>query len=163
MQHRQDRDQTSAIEKSEGAQHQDGEEQALTIQQMVRISGLSAHTLRYYERARLMPPVERDDTNGYRTYTSDSLDWIEFIKRLRATSMPIRDIQRYTQLLLQGEQTTPERLHLLKQHQKQVKAHLLEVEKNLAAITAKIAYYEQEPDQRHTMTCEVSTALQDEE
>jgi DNA-binding transcriptional MerR regulator len=67
-----------------------------------------------------------------------------FLKRLRATGMPIREIRRYTELVDQGEQTMPERLHLLKEHQSRVEAHLREVEQHLEAITAKIAYYEQQ-------------------
>ena len=55
--------------------------------------------------------------------------------------MPIRDIQRYTELLRQGEQTIPERLQLLKQHQSRVEEHLKEVEQHLETITSKIAYY----------------------
>lgn len=119
--------------------------QVLTIQQVAQATGLSAHTLRYYERAGLMKfQVGRDATNGYRVYTWKHVDWIEFIKHLRASGMPIRDIQRYTELLHQGEQTATERLHLLKQHRKRVEAHRLEVEQHLVAITTKIACYEQE-------------------
>ena len=120
-------------------------EQALNIQQMAQATGLSAHTLRYYERAGLMrPQVERDEANGYRSYSQEHVPWIEFLKRLRATGMPIREIHRYTELVRQGEQTMPERLHLLKEHQSQVEAHLREVEQHLESITAKIAYYEQQ-------------------
>lgn len=118
-------------------------EDVLTIQQMAQITGLSAHTLRYYERAGLMQQhVGRNDTNGYRTYTRQHIAWIEFIKCLRATGMPIRYIQRYTELLQEGEQTAPDRMRLLKEHRSQVEAHLRETEQYLAAINKKIAFYE---------------------
>jgi len=120
-------------------------EKAFNIQQMAQATRLSAHTLRYYERAGLMRPrVERDEGNGYRSYSQQHVVWIEFLKRLRATGMPIREIHRYTELVRQGEQTMPERLHLLKEHQRRVEGHLREVEQHLEAITAKIAYYEQQ-------------------
>jgi DNA-binding transcriptional MerR regulator len=120
-------------------------EQELNIQQMVQATGLSAHTLRYYERAGLMiEHVGRDEGNGYRSYSREHVAWIEFLKRLRATGMPIRDIQRYTELVRQGEHTMPARLQLLKQHQGRVEEHLKEVEQHLEAITTKIAYYEQQ-------------------
>jgi DNA-binding transcriptional MerR regulator len=120
-------------------------EQELNIQQMVQATGLSAHTLRYYERAGLMiEHVGRDEGNGYRSYSQEHVAWIEFLKRLRATGMPIRDIQRYTELVRQGEHTMPARLQLLKQHQGRVEEHLKEVEHHLEAITTKIAYYEQQ-------------------
>jgi DNA-binding transcriptional MerR regulator len=115
----------------------------LTIQQMAQATGLSAHTLRYYERVGLISQhVERADANGYRSYSWEHMRWFEFIKRLRATGMPIRDIQCYTDLMRQGEQTIPERLQLLKQHQSRVEENLKEVAQHLEAITSKIAYYE---------------------
>ena len=128
-------------------------DQVLTIQQMEQATGLSAHTLRYYERAGLMwQQVERDEGNGYRSYTRRHIVWIEFIKRLRATGMHIRDIQRYTELFRQGEQTIPARMQLLRQHQSQVEAHLREVEQHLSAITTKIAYYEQQYTQNQAVS-----------
>lgn len=133
------------IERENAAVQQHDLDDVFTIQQMAQATGLSAHTLRYYERAGLMKhQIGRDETNGYRVYTRQHLDWIEFIKRLRATGMPIRDIQRYTELIHKGEQTAPERLRLLKQHRKQVETHRLEIEQHLVAITEKIACYEHE-------------------
>jgi DNA-binding transcriptional MerR regulator len=132
-------------------------DEVLTIQQMAQITGLSAHTLRYYERAGLMREVGRDDGNGYRAYTREHVNWIEFIKCLRATGMPIRDIQRYTELIRQGEQSTSQRMQLLKQHQSRVEEHLREEEHHLAAITAKIARYEQMCAQNQAMLCGQNT------
>ena len=55
-------------------------DELLTIQQMARVTGLSAHTLRYYERAGLMiQSVGRDEANGYRYYTQQDVIWIEFL------------------------------------------------------------------------------------
>lgn len=114
-------------------------QEGLTIQQVVLVTGLSAHTLRYYERAGLMQDrVGRNDANGRRYYTQQDIDWIEFIKCLRAAGMPIRDVRHYTELIRQGEETITERMQLLKQHQKRIKEHLNEVEKYLSAITTKI-------------------------
>ncbi len=129
-------------------------DEALTIQQMVQLTGLSAHTLRYYERAGLMQQhVARNDANGYRYYTRQDVSWVEFLKRLRSTGMPIRDILRYTELTRQGEQTIAERMHLLQEHRNHVEEHLKEVEGHLTAITRKIAYYECE-NARYCQTCE---------
>ncbi|HEX7737827.1 MAG TPA: MerR family transcriptional regulator [Ktedonobacteraceae bacterium] len=119
-------------------------EESLTIQQMAQVTGLSAHTLRYYERAGLMQQrVERDHSSGYRAYTRRDVNWIRFIKRLRATGMPIRDVQHYTELLRQGDETTSARMELLRKHRQRVEQHLSEVEQHLSAINYKIALYEQ--------------------
>lgn len=116
----------------------------LTIQQMAQLSGLSAHTLRYYERAGLMPRhVGRKAGNGYRYYTQRDVNWLHFIKCLRATGMPIRDIQCYTQLMAHGESTTEARMQLLQQHRSRVEEHLHEVQQHLAAINKKITLYEE--------------------
>lgn len=129
-------------------------EKGLTIQEMVEITGLSAHTLRYYERAGLMrPQVERDGSSGYRAYTQEHVNWIEFIKRLRTTGMPIRDIQRYTELLREGGHTIPERMQLLREHQRRIEEHLRETEHHLAAISKKIAHYEQQYAQGLSVLC----------
>lgn len=122
-------------------------EEILTIQQMVQATGLSAHTLRYYERAGIMQPVSRSNSNGYRFYTQRDVNWIHFIKCLRATGMHIRDIQRYTEFMRQGEGTLPARLELLREHRRQVIAQLQQVEQYLSAITTKIAFYEHQSNQ----------------
>ncbi|ABX04128.1 transcriptional regulator, MerR family [Herpetosiphon aurantiacus DSM 785] len=118
-------------------------EQSLTIQQMAEITGLSAHTLRYYERAGLLHDlVDRNQQNGYRSYTQRHINWIHFIKCLRATGMPIRDIRRYTELLHQGDHTVRDRLNLLKAHRLRVEQQLTEVQQHLEAVKRKISYYE---------------------
>jgi DNA-binding transcriptional MerR regulator len=115
-----------------------------TIQQMVQMTGLSAHTLRYYERAGLMlQRVGRDGSSGYRHYTRQDAQWFDFIKRLRATGMPIRDVQRYANLLRLGDGTVAERLQSLQDHRRRVQAKLDEVEQHLAYITKKITCYEE--------------------
>jgi DNA-binding transcriptional MerR regulator len=145
------REQALTVQPTEKPQIQ---EQTLTIQQMVQETGLSAHTLRYYERAGLMRHhVERVDANGYRSYTRQHVVWVEFIKRLRATGMPIRDIQRYTDLLRQGDQTIPERMQLLKEHRSRVEKNLRESEHHLAAITKKITRYEEEYLHHQSVNC----------
>ena len=102
--------------------------------------GLSAHTLRYYERAGLLRPVARADS-GHRRYDEDDLAWIEFLTKLRSTGMPIRQIRRYAELLWAGEHTEPERLALLEAHRDQVSAQLAETECCLERIDHKIAFY----------------------
>ena len=128
---------------------QESTDEVLTIQQMAQLSGLSTHTLRYYERAGLLPqPVGRNEENGYRYYTQQDAMWLSFIKRLRATGMPIRDVQRYMELTSQGDDTIAERVQMLKQHRHRIENHLSELEQYLSALDNKIARYEQESTQQ---------------
>lgn len=115
-------------------------ENGMTIQQAARETGLSAHTLRYYERIGLISPVDRAP-NGHRRYTEDDVGWIGFLNKLRATGMPIAKMKQYADLQRQDGDTLAERLALLEEHRREVKKRIQELERNLAVIEHKIGYY----------------------
>jgi DNA-binding transcriptional MerR regulator len=115
-------------------------ENGMTIQQAAGETGLSAHTLRYYERIGLISPVDRA-SNGHRRYTEDDVGWIGFLNKLRATGMPIAKMKQYADLQRQGDDTLAERLALLEEHRREVKKRIQELEANLAVIEYKIEYY----------------------
>jgi DNA-binding transcriptional MerR regulator len=112
----------------------------LSISDAARISGLSAHTLRYYERAGLLDPVDRS-ANGHRRYAQADLERIAFLTKLRATGMPIRKVREYAELLREGEGNEEARLALLEAHREAVKALLDETARNLELIDYKIDLY----------------------
>lgn len=115
--------------------------EGLPISEAAEALGLTADTLRYYERDRLLlRPVPREPS-GHRRYQTLELRWIDLITRLRATGMPIRDIRRYAGLVRAGDGNETERLDLLRSHRERVLAQLAEVTANLAAIDHKIALY----------------------
>jgi DNA-binding transcriptional MerR regulator len=116
--------------------------EGLTISATAEAAGISAHTLRYYERAGLIDPVERA-TSGHRRYAEDDLLRIRFIGLLRRTGMPISRIREYFDLVRQGESTEPERLELLLRHREDVLTQLEETQDHLAAINKKIEFYKQ--------------------
>jgi DNA-binding transcriptional MerR regulator len=113
---------------------------SLTIADAAARTGLTAHTLRYYERDGLMLAVARSES-GHRVYTDRDLDWIELITQLRATGMPIREVRRYAQLVRDGADNERERLDLLAAHRERVRRNLAEVTAHMAAIERKIDYY----------------------
>ena len=114
---------------------------ALTIAETAERTGLTAHTLRYYERDGLMLEVPRS-SSGHRRYSEGELGWIELITRLRTTGMPIRDVRRYAQLVRAGEGNEAERLELLLAHRARVEEQLAQVAGHLRAIDHKIGLYE---------------------
>jgi DNA-binding transcriptional MerR regulator len=114
----------------------------LTIADASRATGVSAYTLRYYERAGLIDGVDRAGS-GHRRYTEDDLAWIEVLQRLRATGMPIRGIRRYAELVRAGPGNEAERLALLEEHRDAVRDQFAEVRKHLAFIERKISIYEE--------------------
>ena len=115
--------------------------EALSISDAADATGLSAHTLRYYERAGLMlDPVERAPSS-HRRYTEDEIRWVTLLTRMRATGMPIRRIRQYADLVRAGEGNEAERLALLEAHRDAVLEQLETVRSNLAAVEYKIDLY----------------------
>jgi DNA-binding transcriptional MerR regulator len=115
------------------------QEPTYTIAEVAEQTGVTAHTLRYYERIGLLD-VGRQ-SSGHRRFSTHDVDRVVFIGRLRATAMPIRDIQRYFALVARGSSTERERLALLEAHRAAVRARLHELEAALDAIEHKIARY----------------------
>jgi DNA-binding transcriptional MerR regulator len=113
----------------------------LTIAEAAERSGLTAHTLRYYERDGLMLQEVGRSASGHRVYTQHDLAWVAMLTRLRATGMPIREVRRYAALCRAGEGNEQERLELLEAHRARVLAQLAEVTDHLGAIDNKIGIY----------------------
>ena len=117
-------------------------EQELTIQQVAQTTGLSVHTLRYYERCDLIAPIHRA-SNGHRRYSAQDIRWIQFLTKLRMTGMPIRQIQQYAMLLRQQPDAVQARRALLEAHRQTVVENLQELQENLAVIDWKIEHYKE--------------------
>lgn len=115
--------------------------EGVTIAEAARRTGVSVHTLRYYERAGLaVSPVDRT-SGGRRRYRELDLKWIIICTKLRATGMPIRGIRRYAELVAAGPGNEAERLALLEDHRADVLAKLAEIQENLKIIDHKIDVY----------------------
>jgi DNA-binding transcriptional MerR regulator len=113
----------------------------LSIAEAARRTGVTAHTLRYYERAGLVvTPVDRT-AGGSRRYHQLDLEWITVCTRLRATGMPIKTIRRYAELVAAGHGNEDKRLALMEAHRADVRARIAELEENLELIDHKIDVY----------------------
>lgn len=119
----------------------------LTIQDVAETTGLSAHTLRYYERVGLIHPIGREE-NARRSYTTDDIGWIDFLMKLRATGMSIKDMQRYAELQRQGDETLPQRVEMLKSLRGSVEARIDELNEHLKLVHYKIEIYSQIIEER---------------
>ncbi|WP_327246511.1 MerR family transcriptional regulator [Streptomyces sp. NBC_01320] len=111
-----------------------------TISEVAAFTGLTAHTLRWYERIGLMPHVDRSHT-GQRRFTNRDLDWLAFVSKLRLTGMPVADMVRYAELLREGEHTFEERQELLETTRRDVKTRIAELQDTLAVLDHKIDFY----------------------
>jgi DNA-binding transcriptional MerR regulator len=116
-------------------------QEGLSIAEAARRTGVSVHTLRYYERAGLVVTAVDRTSGGWRRYRKLDLDWIVICTKLRATGMPIRSIRRYAELVSAGRGNEQERLALLEAHRADVTARLAEIEEHLKLIDHKIDVY----------------------
>jgi DNA-binding transcriptional MerR regulator len=111
-----------------------------TISEVVAITGLTAHTLRWYERIGLMPHIDRSHT-GQRRYSNRDLDWLDLVGKLRLTGMPVADMVRYAELVREGDHTYGDRFELLKATREDVLARIAELRDTLAVLDHKIGFY----------------------
>jgi len=112
----------------------------MQIKEFSAACGLSPHTLRYYEKIGLLPTVGRSGSN-HRRYTEEDLRWIEFIKRLKATNMPLAEIQRYAVLRQQGPGTEAARMQLLIDHARKLEQVIAQKQEHLQILHKKINFY----------------------
>src|SRR5262245_31591122 len=95
-----------------------------TLQEVVARSGLSEHTLRYYERIGLLEQVHRDHSSGHRRYTTDDMRVIHAMACLRATGMSIEDMRKFRDLAKEGRAGAQEQVELFEAHRHQLELEL---------------------------------------
>jgi DNA-binding transcriptional MerR regulator len=108
--------------------------------QTAQRSGFSLDTLRYYERIGLLDHVERTPS-GHRRFGEDDLEWLEVLRCLRDTGMPIARMRRYAELARGGEATVAERLSLLTEHDAHVAEHIAVLQAQREHLRGKIDWY----------------------
>jgi DNA-binding transcriptional MerR regulator len=116
----------------------------MKIGDLAKRSGLSAHTLRYYERIGLLPFADRDGS-GQRDYDAAILSWIEFLRRLKMTGMPISGMLHYAALREQGDSALSDRRRMLEEHREHVRARIAEMQACLLVLDTKISDYARAP------------------
>ncbi len=101
---------------------------------------LSSYTLRYYEKIGLLKHIQRN-SSGHRVYSNKDIEWVNFIKRLKETGMPLEEIQQYALLRDLGNQTALDRQKLLEKHREQLMDHIKKQHEHLKALEEKIYLY----------------------
>ncbi len=115
------------------------DEPTLSIAEVVERTGVSHDTLRYYEKEGLLTPPR--DSGGRRRYRELDVGRVVFITRMRQSEMPIRVLQRYVALVVEGPSTEPERLRIMEAHRDAVVARRDELDLALGIIEMKIELY----------------------
>ena len=111
-----------------------------SIQEVSKKTGLSAHTLRYYEKEGLLPAVERT-SGGFRQYSDEDLEALGLICCLKNTGMPLQEIARFVELTHEGDQTLRKRVELLREHRENVIARIAEMQRYLDKVTWKLNFF----------------------
>lgn len=111
-----------------------------SIQEVSRRTGLSAHTLRYYEKEGLLPHVGRTP-GGFRQYSEEDLESLSLICCLKRTGMPLREICRFVKLAHEGDGSLRERVALLREHRERVAAQMTEMQQHLDKVECKLHFY----------------------
>lgn len=113
-----------------------------SIGEFSKLTGLGIHTLRYYEHENLIIPD--CNSSNRRRYSERDIAWIDFIKRLKDTGMPIKEIKRYAELRADGESTFSERMEILIQHRQALNEQILQLQEHQSKLDDNIAFYRQE-------------------
>ena len=111
-----------------------------SIQDVSNKTGLSTHTLRYYEKEGLISDVERSQ-GGFRQYTDEDLERLGLIRCLKNTGMSIQEIARFVQLTHEGDHTLEERVELLREHRERVLERMAEMQEYLDKVTWKLNFF----------------------
>ena len=113
-----------------------------SIGEFSKVTGLGIHTLRYYEHENLIVPLR--NASNRRRYSEKDIAWIAFIKRLKATGMPIKEIKKYAALRAEGDVTLSERMEMLIQHRQSLNEQIRSPQEHEAMLDEKIAFYQRE-------------------
>ena len=113
-----------------------------TMDEVCKRTGLTAHTLRYYERENLLQNIGRS-ARGFRQYSEEDLESLGLICCLKNTGMSLQEIARFMELTREGDRTLRERCELLEKHRENVIARMEEMRRYLEKVTWKVNYYSQ--------------------
>lgn len=111
-----------------------------TISQMCRRTGYTADTLRFYEKAGLLPNVKRK--GGRRAYTDADLRAVKLVDCMKKTGMPLGDIAEFMRLTTKGDSTVRRRLAMMRRREAAVRKMMADIQACADHIAFKVWYYE---------------------
>ena len=119
----------------------EGREMTYTPAKAAEKIGISAHTLRFYDKEGLLPNVGRDE-HGNRRFTDNDLQWLSLLQCLKNTGMSLKDIKRFAECTTIGDDTIDERLALFESQTENVKCQIAELKRYLNLLKYKLAFYQ---------------------
>ena len=116
-------------------------ERTFTVQDAGRLTGLSQHTLRYYEHVGLIPPVRRDSSSKHRQYSTEDIARLEALSCMRALGMRLDEMKAYLAMAGQGKKASRQMLRLLESQQSRLQQRLAEVQRHIKYNELKLQYW----------------------
>ncbi|MBC1420362.1 MerR family transcriptional regulator [Listeria seeligeri] len=113
----------------------------MNIKEASEKTGVSADTIRYYERIGLIPRVSRNE-NGVRKFDDEDLRWIDFSRQMRRAGISIEALIDYLSLFREGEKTLEPRMELLKEQRAELKERIDMMQEVLERLDFKIENYD---------------------
>ena len=114
-----------------------------TIGQVSALTGLTTHTLRFYEQEALFFAPVRRDAAGRRVFTTEEVEWLKVCTKLRSSGTPLPEIRRYAQLVVEGPGDEAERFEILRRHEAKVRQQIADLLEALGIIHTKVEIYAQ--------------------
>ena len=112
-----------------------------TVGEMVKLLGVTASTLRYYDKEGLLPFVERS-SGGIRMFRESDIEWLRVIECMKKAGMSIKDIRQYIELSLKGDDTIELRLMMFRRQKEVLQQKMAEMQHTMAMVEYKCWYYE---------------------
>ncbi|MCE1237854.1 MAG: MerR family transcriptional regulator [Hyphomicrobiales bacterium] len=110
------------------------------IGELAERTGVSIDTLRWYEKTGLIPPPLRDQGRR-RVYSVETVDWVGFLLRLKATGMTLAELRAYADLRRAGATTSAERRARLEEHRDDLRRRMALFAESLAILDRQIEAY----------------------
>lgn len=112
-----------------------------TVGEMAKLLGVTASTLRYYDKEGLLPFVERS-SGGIRMFRESDIEWLRVIECMKKAGMSIKDIRQYIELALKGDDTIELRLIMFRRQKEVLQQKMAEMQHTMAMVEYKCWYYE---------------------
>ncbi len=128
-----------------------------SIGEVAKKTGLTTHTLRYYEKEGLLPFVHKSGS-GLRVFSDNDLGWLAMIECLKDTGMPLKGIKQYIDWFSAGDATLPQRLEMFQKHKAKIQEQIKQYKNHLKKIDFKIKLYKKAVELGN-----LNLAMQDEE
>ena len=112
-----------------------------SAKETAQMTGLSTATLRYYEKEKLLPQIARN-SQKYRQYTDEDIEWIKMIQCMRMANIPIHSIKEYVSLLILGGETLEQRFTMVQNHMENIKKQMANFQNAFDLTQKKLLFYE---------------------